>query len=126
MKRLIAACILLAFIIGIGCADGFTVTNSVKEYKAQIENCKRLYKTGDFKSAADCAESLKEEWHKTAKVISVFTNHRQLDDINALLSTLPEAIGEKNDFQFFSTVEQIRYALEMIYREQSFTLENFY
>ena len=126
MKRLIAACILLLFIIVIGCVGSFTVLNTVKNYKNKIEDCEKLYSNGDTKNAQKTADNFKKEWYETTKRISLFTNHRTLDDISILSGTLAEAAKEKNDFDFYSAAESIKTELNLIYKEQSFNIESLY
>lgn len=126
MKRLILAAVLLLLIVTVCFLGGFTVLRTVKDFKNEIENCEQFYIEGNLSAAKKSAEDFKKQWHKSEKIISVFTNHRPLDDISILAATLCEAANENNDFEFFSAIEGIKTKLQLIYREESFNSENMY
>ena len=126
MKRLVPAAVLLIFIIIICALSNFTIYKSIRIAKGEIEKCEQLYKREKFEDAVDCAQKFKEHWIKSNKLVSVYSNHCPLDDITKLSGILPVAIKEKNDFEFASAISQLKTAFDIIYKEQSFTLQSLY
>lgn len=126
MKRLIPAAVLLIFIIIICAVSNYTVCKSIKTAKGEIEKCEQLYKSEKFEDAKDYAQKFKKHWIKSNRLVSVYSNHCPLDDITKLSGILPVAIKEKNDFEFASAISQIKTAFDIIYEEQSFTLQSLY
>ena len=126
MKRLIPAGVLAVFIVVICVLSNITVTRTIKKFENKIEKCENLYEVGQYEQATKTAEDFKSKWKKVSKVVSVYSNHCPLDDISMFASVLPEAINEKNDFEFKSTVNQIKTALSTIKGEQTLTLESLY
>lgn len=126
MKRLVPATILLIFIIIICAASNYTICKSIKIAKGEIEKCEQLYKGEKFEDAKDCAKKFKDNWIKSNRLISVYSNHCPLDDITKLSGILPVAIDKKNDFEFASSISQLKTAFDIIYEEQSFTLQSLY
>lgn len=126
MKRLIPATVLLAIIIIICVVSNYTANKAIKNAKSEINKCEQLYKASEFDKAKDCAKKFRKGWIKSNKIVSAYTNHCPLDDITKLSGILPAAIKEKDDFQFYSSISQIKTALDIIYEEQSLTLQSLY
>ena len=126
MKRLIPAGVLAVFIIVICILSNITVTKTIEKFEDKIEKCESFYEDGHYGQAKKTAKDFKKEWEKVSKIVSVYSNHCPLDDISMFASVLPEAINEKNGFEFKSTVNQIKTALSTIKGEQTLTLESLY
>lgn len=126
MKRLIPATVLLILIVIICTVSDITICRKVKNAKEEITKCEQLYQNSEFEKAEKSAIEFKKHWLKTSKIVSAYSNHCPLDDISVLSAILPEAIKAKDDFEFYSTVSQIKTALYTLYREQHFTIESLY
>ncbi|MBR4911031.1 MAG: DUF4363 family protein [Clostridia bacterium] len=126
MKRLIAAAALFSVIIIICIISRLTVHGSVKAAKNAVYECERLFLEKRFTEAAAATEAFKNGFKKESEMISLFADHNNLDDINMLAASMLEAAKEKDGFQFYSAASRISFALDMIYKEHSFTLENLY
>ena len=126
MKRLIPATIILIIIIVVCVISNYTVCAHVKKANEKIKNCETLYSSGQFEQARISAEKFKKYWAKVSKGLSFYSNHCPIDDISNLAAILPEAAASKNDFEFKSTLRQIKTALDTVHYEQSFTWESLY
>lgn len=126
MRRLIPATVLLLLITAVCLWGCFTVLNAADSFKTEIARCESLYNAGDILAATKCAKRLKEDWFKTSRHISAYTNHRPLNDIGILVSLLPEAASKGDPYEFTSLINRIRTELQIIYKEQSPNLENLY
>ena len=126
MKRLIPATVILIIIIIMCTVSNRTILNCVKNAKDKINECETLYLSGQFEQAKSSADSFKKYWVKASKKVSFYSNHCPIDDISALAAILPEAAAAKNDFEFKSTLNRIRVALNAVRYEQTFTAESLY
>lgn len=126
MKRLIPAAVIL-LIITVACAlSTASVSNTVKSAKKEIEECRSLYNTGEYRKAYEQAENFRIKWKKTSSAMSAYSNHCPLDDIKVLAAILPESVKAKNTFEVNSAVSRIDAALDTVLREQTFTFESLY
>ena len=126
MKRLIAAAALVLFIIIICVVSRNTVLASVASAKNSIEECEKLFNGGDYRAAELAATGFKDKWESQSVTLTLFSNHCRTDDINMLAAALPDAAASKNKYEFYSAVSKIKYVLDMIYKENTFALENLY
>ena len=126
MKRLIPAAVLVLFIIIICIISSKTVINSVNAANESLRNCERLFSTGSLKEATAAANDFKENWKTQSKLISLFSNHCSLDDINLLAASLPDSVAAGKAYEFNASVSKIKLTLDMIYNEHSFTVDSLY
>lgn len=86
MKRIIAAAALVVFIIGIYVTGYLYIDFTCKETEKLVEECIAAYeRKEDIKShTAD----LEKYWSSKEKLLSVFTNHAAIDEIELAIESL--------------------------------------
>lgn len=86
MKRLIAAAILTVFVITVYFSGFFLINNICDDANNILEECINAYNSGE--NAAEKAEKLEKFWSKKEKILSVFSNHSEIDDIETAIRLL--------------------------------------
>lgn len=86
MKRLIAAGILTVVVISVYLTGFFVIDNACDGAKTILNKCINAYKNEE--NADEIAENLKSYWGKKEKILSVFANHSEIDDIEMAIDIL--------------------------------------
>lgn len=86
MKRLIAAAILAASVAGIYFCGFFVINTTCKEANKKLETCINSYNNEN--NASEKAKDLEKYWAKKEKILSVFANHSEIDDIEMAIHLL--------------------------------------
>ena len=97
MKRLIAAAVLILFIITCLVANNLLTDKILKTVNEELSNCKSAAEKGDYALAEKYAENLKNNWTKTEKYYSAFINHNLIDDVTLSVVKLIPLAKTKND-----------------------------
>jgi len=79
LKRLIAAAILTVTVIGIYLGGYFVINDVCDNANIMLKNCINAYNKGE--NAEKKAEELEKYWSKKEKILSVFSNHSEIDEI---------------------------------------------
>ena len=112
MKRLIAAAVLLLFIIGVNVA-GFKITDKYfEEMENRLAACENEYRNGNKKSAADMAADLEDYWHESEKVLIIFLNRYSVDEIAETANRLRSFSESESDAMFYCEAAVCRHLLE--------------
>lgn len=112
MKRLIAAALLLLFIIGANVA-GFKITDKYfEEMENRLSACENEYRNGNKKSAAEMAADLEDFWHESEKVLIIFLNRYSVDEIAETANRLRSFAKSGDDTMFYCEAAVCRYLLE--------------
>lgn len=86
MKRLIAAGILILFLITTYFSGYFYIKNTCKETNKLLSECISSYE--EKSNPSQKIKNLKLYWEKREKCLSVFTNHSAIDEIELSIHTL--------------------------------------
>lgn len=102
MKRLIAAAVLTVIVIGVYLSGYFIVNNICDNAKNMLEECINAYDSNANAEAQ--AKELESFWNKKEKILSVFTNHSEIDDIEMAIHLLRiySSTDEKEIFHEYS------------------------
>ncbi len=106
MKRLIAAAVLGVILLILYSTSYFYVTNTCTKTKELLKECRVAYdKQHD---AEKKAEEINEFWNKKEPILSIFSSHNKIDDIEEALYCLE--IYSKTDekeifYEYHGTVE---------------------
>ena len=98
MKRLIAAAILLGFVIASYFTGYFYTQKTCKQAKILLKECVDEYKAE--KNAELQAENLEVFWQEKEKILSFFANHNEIDEIEQAISTLKAYSISENEELF--------------------------
>lgn len=86
MKRIIAAVVLIVFIVGIYLTGYFYIGFTCKETEKKIEACVAAYK--EQEDIKRHITNLEKYWSSKEKLLSVFTNHAAIDEIELAIESL--------------------------------------
>ena len=112
MKRIIAAFILLIFVSAAYFGGYFFVKNTCKTANEILEECSFA-----FKNEADAklkAEKLEKYWSGKEQLLSVFVNHRSIDEIELAISNLSvysESSEKELFYEYSKTVQTLLHQL---------------
>ena len=126
MKRLIYALIILMFISVICLVGSILICQYCEESREELRFCAALSDEQDWEQAQMQTQELKSNFEKREPVMAIFVDHKLLDSINELLSTLPVYANKEKDADFEAVCAQIDIILDRISRMQSIKIENFY
>lgn len=99
MKRLIAAILLTVMVIGIYLGGYFTINNICNNANKKLEDCINAYNKGE--NAEEKAKELEKFWSEKEKILSVFSNHSEIDEIETsiLLMKIYSGTNKKEMFK---------------------------
>ncbi len=116
MKRLIAAVIILVFIISICSFSNFYVTRICNQTVGDID---LFLQNGDTKA-------LENSWHIKKEKLEIFANHSFLDKISLSIAELPTLTQSGDTTHVMLVCERIKELTEQIKQEQKFGFHSFY
>ncbi len=124
MKRLIAAAVLLAVVLGICFAGNRIVTDIHSETLAILDECEAAILSGDSNRALWSARSAVSYWKKRRLIISVFINHERYEDTEISLVKISRLVSGSTAIDALPECAAARVMLREISAEQKFKLEN--
>lgn len=124
MKTFIASIVVLVtMLLGI-CLYAFYLTNVVDEFKGSIN---QIQKTATEKQWEECkknTEELTKKWESRKKVLSFFTDHGDLDDVEKTLSELQTSVLFCNPSDAVMYSSMLHVLMERLVENEMPTLEN--
>lgn len=106
MKRIIVAITLFVTVLSFYLCGHFYIIDTCKETKTLLHECVVSYDNGD--NPLNCAEKLKKFWGNKEKVLSVFVNHRTIDDIEMAIDSLLSYSDSNNDEIFHEYADTVK------------------
>lgn len=113
MRRLIAAVILLIFIISAYFTGFIFISNTCDTADDLLKNCISSYNEGN--NAKTQAKQLEKYWTKKEKLLSIFADHKEIDEIELAISnlTIYSSTTQKELFSEYSkTVKTLLHQLK--------------
>lgn len=126
MKRLIYALIILMFISIICLTGSILICQYCEKSREELRFCANLSEEQNWNEAQIQTENLKSDFEKREPVMAFFVDHKLLDNINELMSTLPVYAKKEEDIKFEAVCAEIGVILDRISGMQSIKIENFY
>ncbi len=112
MKRLIAAVVLFVFVITIYLYGFFYIKNVCDEAGDLLALSVSYYKTS--KNASEKVSELENYWTKKEKVLSIFSNHNAIDEIEMSIHLLAAHSSSKDDTMFLEYSGKIEKMLHQL------------
>ena len=112
MKRLIAAAILLVFVVASYLTGYFYVNNTYKTANSMLEECINIYEQNN--NAHIATQKLKDFWSEKEGTLSVFANHSSIDEIELAISSMLVYSNTKDNeffYEYSSTVKTLLHQL---------------
>lgn len=115
MKRLIAAAVLLVFVITVYVTGYIYITKTCETAKDMLNDCINLYK--DNTDAEESAKKLEKFWNEKEGTLSIFANHEHIDDIELAISSIVIYSNTKNNKIFYDYSSTAKTLLHQLIEE---------
>lgn len=112
MKRLIAATVLMILMVGIYLTGYFYIENTCKETEKMVKECVTAYK--ENKNVNSAAQKLKNYWGGKEKMLSIFTNHNAIDEIELAIDLLSVHSKYHEDVLFYECSTTLQMLLHQL------------
>ncbi len=112
MKRLIPAAILLVFVVASYLTGYFYTIKTCEAANEILSECIDIYESD--KNAYKSAKELENYWDEKEGVLSIFTNHADIDEIELAISSLvvySNSPDNKIFYEYSSTVKTLLHQL---------------
>ncbi len=126
MKRLIYALVILMFISIICLVGSILICQYCEKSREELRFCASLSQEENWDKAQRQTEKLKTDFEKKEPIMAFFVDHKLLDSITELMSSLPIYAKKEEDVQFEAACAEISVIFERIHSMQSIKIENFY
>lgn len=118
MKRIIAAAVILLFVVGVSICGGFIINKNADEIEKQISE---IQKTA-FTDTNGKAEEFFCFWEEKREIMSIFVNHEVIDEIGKVAAKMVSAERAKNSDDLFEAANEILYIIRGIREDEKFSL----
>ncbi len=112
MKRLIPALIILVITIGLFIFSYYYVNNTCETATKLIDECIEEYESNQTRT--NKAKEFKEFWDKKEKTLSIFVNHRAIDDIEVSVAELSFHSNFNENTMFYDAAIRIKTLIHQI------------
>ena len=112
MKRLIAAAVLIAFVIGIYITGYIFVDKTCNTAKTLLSDCVVAYK--EQENIEQTITELKGFWGRKESLLSVFINHGSIDEIELSIESLLAQSKYKENPMFYEISSNLKILLHQI------------
>ena len=115
-------CMFIALSLGIFCS---CYTHHVsQEYQLQIEDTAFAIQENQWKDALEKILFLEKHWEKHAHILSLFTDHGEVDAVSLALTQLRVSIEEQERYHALLYAAEICETLVLIHSRAAFVLKN--
>lgn len=118
MRRIIAAAVILLFVVGVSICGGFIINKNADEIEKQISE---IQKTA-FTDTNGKAEEFFCFWEEKREIMSIFVNHEVIDEIGKVAAKMVSAERAKNSDDLFEAANEILYIIRGLREDEKFSL----
>ena len=118
MKRLIAAAIIVCFVIAISTVGICIINSVVAEVEKRIE---KIQQTA-FKGTGKMAEEFFYFWEQKRELMAVFVNHEDIDEIGTLAARMVSAERGESAIDLFESANEILFIVRGLKEDEQFSL----
>ncbi len=118
MRRIIAAAVILLFVVGVSICGGFIINENADEIEKQISE---IQKTA-FTDTNGKAEEFFCFWEEKREIMSIFVNHEVIDEIGKVAAKMVSAERAKNSDDLFEAANEILYIIRGLREDEKFSL----
>lgn len=118
MRRIIAAAVILLFVVGVSICGGFIINENADEIEKQISE---IQKTA-FTDTNGKAEEFFYFWEEKREIMSIFVNHEVIDEIGKVAAKMVSAERAKNSDDLALAANEILYIIRGLREDEKFSL----
>ncbi len=115
MKRLIPAGILLVFVILTYFLSTTYILKSCNSTLELVETAINEYTENNL--AKEISKEIKDYWQKEEKILSLFVNHKHIDEVELAISSMIVYASEKDNVLFYENADKIKVLIHQIKEE---------
>lgn len=97
------------------------ITNNLAKLNMQIET---YINDRNWDEAYKAADDFSEKWERHTKIIKLFVNHQELDNIEIELSKLTQFVKEKTSDEALANVHTLDFLLNHIINLEKINIQN--
>ena len=118
MRRIIAAAVILLFVVGVSICGGFIINKNADEIAKQRSE---IQKTA-FTDTNGKAEEFFCFWEEKREIMSIFVNHEVIDEIGKVAAKMVSAERAENSDDLLEAANEILYIIRGIREDEKFSL----
>lgn len=115
MKRLLAAVILFCIILSTYFGGYFYIKQTCDKAKDILEACTNDYQ--EKNNAFDSVKRLEKFWQEKEKILSIFANHEEIDEIEFTISALKVYSDTDDEVHFYEYSDNVKILLHQLYED---------
>ena len=119
MRRIIAAAVILLFVVGVSICGGFIINKNADEIEKQISE---IQKTA-FTDTNGKAEEFFCFWEEKREIMSIFVNHEVIDEIGKVAAKMVSAERAENSDDLLEAANEILYIVRGLREDENFSLD---
>ena len=122
MIIIVAICLVLSLGLGVFCS--LYTRKLSDDYQQQMDAITSALNAGQWKTALDRTRNMEEKWENHARILSLFTDHAQVDAVSFSLTQLRVYIEEMEKYHALLYVAEFCESLALIDSRDAFVLKN--
>lgn len=122
MKRLIAAGILFAVVLGISLAGSVSVKHYSEELEDRLIKIQEAVNQENFTSAYSQSQDLVNFWRVAEDVMAIFVNNAHINKIGSSVIKLPALCNREEKGNIMGECQTVRYLMNHISEDERFSV----
>ena len=124
MKTFLISLLALFCLIGGILTYSAYLTRTEKGIVKEISEISDCVYNQKWKDAENKTRKLIENWEKTEKILSMFNDHGDLDEITLAISDMKESVSNQDEEHSYKAIAEIKILLERLKKNEEFSIEN--
>lgn len=124
MKTFIIALLVLGVMISGIVGYSFYMKNFEEKLLKNVDDISIKINEEDWESSHNEYKKMDRFWNKNKKILAMFNDHGDLDDIELEIVDLNESIVHKDKQHSLKAVDNIKVLLKRLAKNESFSIEN--
>lgn len=124
MKNYIVSFLIFIVLIICICFSINYLDKSCTKLKSTSENIENVIDEGDYGSSYNLSIKLMDDWQKYSDVISIFTDHLEIDNINSEIWKLTQYTKCRNRDESLASIHNIKLMLKHIMELENVNIKN--
>ena len=118
--------VILSFllVLGMGIYFGMSSKNVSEAFIIYIEEAEAAIQEEEWEEALRLIRAIEKEWEKRSRVLSMWVNHGDVDDVSVGLAQLRISAEEKEKYHALLYAAELDEALSLIYHRDALALKN--
>ena len=124
MKRIIAAICIIIITLTLSVCEYISIKNNQKYFVESLNLCEDYISDYELNKAKKLLENLDEKWHNSERILNIFINHNEVDDIKNDIDSMQFYLKNNNIKSFWELSDKTKRQLLSIKERQLPYLRN--